>query len=301
MRVIKDTINGFLEDDCPRMAAALSYYTVFSLPGLLLLVLLAAGFFADPVTLREQLLVEIAALVGSDAAQQVGTMLRDMDQPGGGHPVLVMVGVAAMLFAATGAFTQLQGALNRAWRVEPDPARGGVRNFLVKRFLSFAMILGVALLLLLSLLTQTLLTAFGGLIETFLPEPLSVVMVRTVSYTVSLVFATLLFALVFQVIPDAVVRWHDAWRGALATAVLFLVGNVLLGLYLGRSNPASAYGAAGSLALILIWIYYQSMIFFIGAELTQVLARRRGEPIRPSKGAVRVVIERRNLPEESAA
>lgn len=296
MKVIKDTINAFLADDCPRMAAALSYYTVFSLPGLLLIVLLAAGLVADPVTLREQLLVEISALVGPEAARQVGAIM-EMDRPGGGNPLIFVASAGALLFAATGAFAQLQGALNRAWQVEPDPSRGGIRNFLIKRVLSFTMILGVALLLLLSLLTQTLLTAFGGLLEVFLPERLSILMLRVVSYAVSLAFATLLFAAVFQVIPDAVVRWHDAWRGALATAILFLVGNVLLGLYLGQAGAPSAFGAAGSLALILIWIYYSSMIFFMGAELTQALAHHRGEPIRPRKGAVRVVLERRALPE----
>jgi membrane protein len=297
MGTLKDTVQQFFEDNCPRMAAALSYYAVFSLPGLLLLVLLMAGLVADPALLRQELTSWIAGTMGPEAAEQAGAIMREVERPGG-NVFVFFVGAGALLFAATGAFAQLQHTLNRAWRVEPDPARGGLRNFLVKRVVSFAMILGVALLLLVSLLLQTLLAAFGDLIALVLPDPAVGMALRAASFAVSLGVATLLFALIFQVLPDAVVRWHDAWRGGLATAVLFLAGNVALGMYLARSEPGSAYGAAGSLALILIWIYYSSMIVFFGAELTQVLARSRGEPIRPAPGAVRVVIERKALPEE---
>ncbi len=295
MEIIRQTIREFLRDDCPRMAAALSYYTVFSLPALLILVLMIAGVFADPEVLRGQILQQLEILIGSEAAEQALVVVQNVDRPGGGGALPVVLGVAALLFAATGAFAQLQATLNRVWQVEPDPDRGGVRNFLMKRVLSFGMILGVALLLLASLLAQTLLTAFGRELAALLPDAATGIALQALSFGVSLTAATLLFGVVFLVVPDARVHWRDAWRGALATALLFLLGNVVLGVYLARSSPASAYGAAGSLALILIWIYYSSMIFFLGAELTQVLARRRGGGIRPSKGAVRVVIERRTV------
>jgi membrane protein len=298
MKILKETLQAFLADDCPRMAAALSYYTIFSLPALLLLVLIAAGLFADPATLRAELLFQVQTLVGEAAAEQVGAVLEEVQRPGGRHPLIVIASIGAMLFAATGAFYQLQATLNRAWQVEPDPARGGVRTFLLKRIFSFAMILGVALLLLLSLLTQTLFTAFGGILDTLLPDRASALALRITGYTLSLAVATLLFGVTFQVLPDAVVHWRDAWRGAFATALLFLTGNLLLGLYFAHSEPGSAFGAAGSLALILAWIYYSSMIIFLGAELTQVLASQRGEPIRPSPGAVHMVIVRRSIHEE---
>jgi membrane protein len=299
MEILKTTIREFLDDDCPRMAAALSYYTVFSLPAILILVMLMAGVLVDPADLRGQVLRQMQLLIGPGAAEQVRVILQNANRPGAGGGVAVAVGVGAMLFAATGAFAQLQQALNRAWEVGPDPDRGGFRNFFMKRVLSFAMILGVTVLLVVSLLAQTILSAFGHLVATILPEAVSGIALRGLSIGLSLVAVALLFAAVFQVVPDARVPWRDAFRGAAATAVLFLGGNLLLGVYLSRSAPGTAFGAAGSLALILIWIYYSSMIFFLGAELTQVLSRRRGEEIRPSRGAVRVVTERRTIREKS--
>lgn len=298
MEILKATVHEFLEDDCPRMAAALSYYTVFSLPALLIVVLLVAGLFADPADITGQLLTRMRQLIGPDAADQVRAILRNADRPGSGGVLTVTFTAAVLLFAATGAFAQLQATLNRAWEVAPDPNRGGVRNFLMKRALSFVMILGIAVLLLASLVTQAALSAFAAGLSGLLPDPWSGAALQASSAGLTFLLATLLFAALFFVVPDARVRWRDAWSGAAVTALLFLGGNLLLGLYLSRSEPGSAYGAAGSLALILIWIYYSSMIFFLGAELTQVLARRRGEAIRPSKGAVRVVTERRTIREE---
>lgn len=295
MNILKATIEEFFKDDCPRMAAALSYYTVFSLPALLILVIMIAGQFADPEALRAQILQQLQVLIGQGAAEQTLAILENVNRPGSGGTIAVVVGVGALLFAATGAFAQLQATLNRVWEVEPDPDRGDIRNFLIKRVLSFGMILGVALLLLVSLLAQTVLTAFGRELAALLPDAASGIALRMLSLGVSLAAATLLFGIVFFVVPDARIHWRDAWKGALATGLLFLMGNTVLGIYLSGTGRASAYGAAGSLALILIWIYYSSMIFFLGAELTQVIARRRGEGIRPSRGAVRVVIERRTL------
>lgn len=292
MEILKSTVREFFQDDCPRMAAALSYYTVFSLPALLIIVMLVAGFFVDPAAIQGQILRQLEVLIGTEAARQMGAVLENIERPGAGAAPTVILSVAALLFAATGAFAQLQATLNRAWQVEPDPDRGGVRNFLVKRVLSFGMILGVALLLLLSLFAQALLTSFGDLVSNVLPQAASSIALRLLSIGASVFTATLLFGIVFLVVPDARVYWRDAWKGALATGILFLLGNFLLGVYLARSSPTSAYGAAGSLALILVWIYYSSMIFFLGAELTQVLARHRGEGIRPSRGAVRVLLER---------
>ena len=297
MAILKATLAQFTKDDCPRMAAALSYYTIFSLPGLLILVMLAARPFADPEALRGRLLGQVRTLVGPEGAEQVRAILQNATAPGAaGNPLLVVLGVGALLLAATGAFAQLQGALNQVWGVEPE--RGGtVRHFLMKRVLSFAMILGAAVLLAASLVAQTVLSSFGAFVAAVLPDAFSGLFLRLTSLGLSLVAAGLLFAALFQILPDARVRWRDAVRGAAATAVLFMVGNVLLGVDLSRSDPGSAFGAAGSLALILVWIYYSTMIFFLGAELTQVLARRRGEEIRPSRGAVRVVVERRRIRE----
>lgn len=296
MGILKSTIQEFIRDDCPRMAAALAYYTVFSLPALLILVLLITGIFRDPVAIQGQITAQLESVIGEAAAEQVEAISENVDPPGSGDVGTVVLSVAALLFAATGAFSQLQGTLNRVWEVEPDPDRGGVvRNFFTKRLLSFGMILGVALLLLTSFILQTLLSFFGDLVAAVVPAAFTGAALQLASLVLSVVAATLLFGVVFLVVPDARVHWRDAWKGALATGLLFLLGNMLLGYYLSQSSRASAYGAAGSLALILVWMYYSSMIFFLGAELTQVLARRRGEGIRPSKGAVRIVIERRTV------
>lgn len=299
MGILKDTIREFLHDDCARMAAALSYYTIFGMPALLMLVMLVAGVFADPEVLQGRILGQIELLIGPAAAEQVAEILRNPRRPGAGNPLVAGLSMAALLFAATGAFAQLQAALNRAWGVAPDPVRGDIRNFLMKRVLSFVMILGVALLLLLATVGNTLLTAFGSALDEVLPAALSAPGLRLLSLGLSLIGATLLFSLLFHVLPDARVEWKDAWAGAAATGALFVLGNILLGLYLSRSDPASAFGAAGSLALIMIWVYYSSIIFFLGAELTQVLARHRGAGIRPAPGAVRVVTERRTIREDA--
>lgn len=299
MEILKSTITEFIKDDCPRMAAALSYYTVFSLPALLIIVLLIAGVFVDPAQVQARILEQMQTLIGPEAAEQVAGIIENVERPGSGGALTVILSVGALLFASTAAFAQLQATLNRTWEVGPDPDRGDIRNFLMKRVLSFVMILGVAVLLLASLLAQTLLASVGAVVSAILPEVITGLGLRLVSLGLSLIAATMLFGVVFQVLPDARVQWRDASRGALATAVLFLLGNILLGIYFSRNPPGSAYGAAGSLALILIWIYYSSMTFFLGAELTQVLARRRGEGIRPSKGAVRIVIEQRTIREET--
>lgn len=279
MGILKATLKAFLDDDCPRMAAALSYYTVFSLPGLLILVMLIAGAFADPEQIRGRILTQMQTLIGPGAAEQVREILVNASRPGAGSPLMIGLSVGAILFAATGAFAQLQNTLNRAWGVEPDPERGSIRNFVTKRVLSFGMILAVAFLLLVSMLAQTLLASFDAFISAALPDPFSGVVLHALSLGLSLVVGTLLFGTIFEVVPDAKVEWRDAWVGAVVTAALFVLGNYGLGLYFSRGGVGSAFGAAGSLAVLLVWIYYSAMIFFFGAEFTQVWARSRGRTV----------------------
>ena len=298
MQILKQTIREFIRDEAPRLAAALSYYTVFSLPAVLLLIMVVAQLFADPITIQEAIMRHMRTVVGPSAARQVGEIVSNAGFSLTRNPLIVGLGVVALLFAATGAFAQLQAALNRIWGVEPDPERGDIRNFLVKRAFSFLMILGVALLLLASIVANTLIARFGGFVAANFGGEFPPTLIQILNLGLSLVVATLLFAAMFQVLPDARVRWRDVWIGALATATLFMLGNFLLGLYLARSDPGSAFGAAGSLAIILIWVYYSAMIFFLGAELTQVVALGRGGGIRPTRGAVRVVIERHVIREE---
>lgn len=297
VNVISKTFKEFIEDDAPHMAAALAYYTVFSLPPLLLIILTVAGFLInDPQQVQQALQEQISGVVGEDGAQAIGTMIQNVSQPGAGSIVATILGIAGLIFGATGAFAQLQTALNKTWEVEPDPEQKGAMKYLrigLKRLFSLAMVLVVAFLLLVSLVLSAALSVIGDQITELLPTTLSNVFWQVIHIGISLSVITLLFAAMFKILPDARIPWRHVWVGALVTAVLFEVGKFLIGFYIGQSNPGSAFGAAGSLVVILVWIYYSSLIFFLGAEFTQVWARRHGESILPAKGAVRVVEERR--------
>ncbi|CAN5273393.1 YihY/virulence factor BrkB family protein [soil metagenome] len=286
--ILKQTVFDFMGDECPRMAAALSYYTVFSLPPLLVLVLTLVGVFVDPQQVQELMNSQVGGLIGPQGAAQIQEIIRSAKRPGGGVTLAAVLGIAALLFGATAAFAQLQDALNAAWEVKPDPDRGDVKIFLLKRVFSFGMIVGVGFLLLVSLVISAALTAVGDMLGRIAPAGVSGVLLQTVNQAVSFLIIALLFAAVFKVVPDAVIAWRDVAVGAAFTALLFVIGKFLIGLYLGNSEPGSAYGAAGSLALILLWIYYSSMILLLGAEFTQVWAEAHGVRIRPAKGAVRV-------------
>ena len=298
--LLKESVNNFLEDDCATMAAALSYYTIFSLPPLLILILFLVGALYDPQDVQGGLEHQIRGLMGPAGAEQVRTILEAADRPGTGNLLQTLIGVGALLLGATGAFGQLQAALNRSWEVKPDPKQGGIKNFLLKRVFSFGMILALAFLLLVSLVLSAVLSAFGNKLGSMLPGGLSEPMLQTFNFVISFGIIALLFAAMFKVLPDARIAWRDVWVGAIATAFLFTVGKFLIGFYLGRSNPGDAFGAAGSLALMLVWIYYSSMILLFGAEFTQSWAESRGSGIQPERGAVRMVQEKHILREGEA-
>jgi len=285
LSLLKETVREFLDDGAMRVAAALSYYTVFALPPLLVLLMTIAGTIWEPADIHGSIEAQIRALLGPQGAAGIREMLANANAPGTGGLFPTLLSIGALLFGATGAFIQLQSALNTTWDVAPDPRMGGIRNFLRKRVLSLGLILGVGFLMLVSLALSALLAAFGDRIGSYLPEGVSGLVLQTLQFVLSLVVIISLFAALFRYLPDAVIQWRDVWVGAIATAVLFVVGKSLIGLYIGQSDPGSAYGAAGSLAVILLWVYYASIILLLGAEFTQVWARRRGAGIRPEPGA----------------
>jgi len=285
--LLKETFWDFSEDECPTRAAALSYYTVFALPPLLMLILLLVRVFLDADQVQRLLTGQFRGLVGAEGAGVIESVMRNADRPDARRGLAGVVGVAGLLVGATGAFLQLQSALNRAWEVKPDPEQGGIRNMLVKRVLSLGMILGVAFLLLVSLVLSTAISAMGTVVGRMVPG-LGPVLQTVIDLGLSLAVITVLFAAIFKVLPDARVAWRDVWVGGLATAALFVAGKFAIGFYLGRSDPGQAFGAAGSLAIVLVWIYYSSMIVLLGAEFTQVWAVRHGRAIQPETGAIRV-------------
>ena len=291
--LFKSSLNDFMDDDCSTQAAALSYYTIFSLPPLLLLLLTILGAVVDPQDIRGQLEAQIGTLMGPAATQQIRDILAQLHGPGSGDVIATVIGFVGLLLGAGGAFGQLQAALNRAWEVQPDPHQGGLRSFVFKRLFSFGMILSVAFLLLISLVVSAALSAFGGTLARMLPEGLSGSVLQLANIALSLVVIAALFAAIFKVLPDAKVSWGDVSVGAAVTAVLFVAGKFLIGLYIGRSNPGQAFGAAGSLAVLFAWVYYSAMIVLFGAEFTQAWVERNGGSIAPERGAVRVLEETR--------
>ena len=298
--LLKASGGSFLEDDCQTQAAALSYYTTFSLPPLLMVLLLILGALVDPQDIRGQLEIQMGALMGPAATEQIRSILAQLHQPGSGGTLATVLSIAGLVLGASGAFGQLQAALNRTWGVAPDPQQGGVKAFMVKRLFSFGMILSVAFLLLVSLVLSAGLSAFGGALGRMLPAGLSTTVLQILNFAISLLVITAVFAAIFKVLPDARVAWRDVWVGAGVTALLFVIGKFLIGFYIGRSNPGQAFGAAGSLAVLLVWVYYSSMIVLFGAEFTEAWVERRGGVITPERGAVRVLEEKRPVREGGA-
>ena len=286
-RFLWSTLFKFFGDDCPGMAAALTFYIFFSLPALLALLLTLVGMVADPVEVQRAITTQVGSLIGRAGADQVATIIANARQSVADQSLAAVLSVLAVIFGATTAFAQLQGALNKAWGVKPDPKRNQLRDFLAKRVFSFGVVLVVAFLLLVSLALTTALAAAGTMLTARLGALPAVL--EAINWVVSFVVITALFAAMFKLLPDARIEWHDVRLGALATALLFVLGKSAIGFYLGRTDPGSAYGAAGSLAIVLIWVYYTSMIVLFGAELTRQWAVRYGRGVRPVHGAVEVV------------
>ena len=288
--LLKGTFQEWKEDKVSRLAAALSYYTIFSLPGLLLIIVAVAGFFLGQESVREDLMSQAASVVGDQGAESIDTMLSNAGWDRDAGVVAIVIGIVTVIVAATGAFTQLQEAMNTVWEVAPAPG-AGILQTLRKRVLSFSLILGIAFLLLVSLVISTALAGLGNFLEDMFPG--AEWLVQILNAVISFAVITLLFALMYRYLPDAEIAWKDVFIGAALTTLLFTVGKFALGLYLGRSGATSAYGAAGSLVLILLWIYYSAQIFLFGAEFTQVYAQRHGSRVVPEEGAVRLTEEKR--------
>jgi membrane protein len=285
--LIKEAGSEWLEDKAPRLGAALAYYTIFSLAPLLVIVIGVAGLIFGQDIARSQVLNQIQGLIGEQGGEAIRSMVENASKPTAGG-VGAVLGIIMLLFGAAGLFGQLQDALNTVWGVQPKPG-GGIWGFIRERFLSFTMVLGITFLLLTSLLVSAGLAAFVQLLGNWQAGWLG----HAVNEVVSLVVITLLFALLFRFLPDAEIAWKDVWLGAAITALLFEVGKFLIGLYLGHSGVASAYGAAGSLAVLLVWLYYSGQIFLFGAEFTKVYANRFGSRIVPAPNAEPVTPEAR--------
>ena len=288
-KTLRQTGSEFFEDKVPRLAAALAYYSIFSLAPLLLIAVSIVGIFFGDDAASGVLDDQLRASMGDAAAAAVQEMVANARKPAD-NLLASLMGLTVLVIGAGGVFGQLQDALNTVWGIAPRPGRG-LRGIVRDRFLSFSMVLGIGFLLLTSLALSAFLQAASDTVGRVLP--LHPLFWAVLSAVVSFAVISLLFAAIFKVLPDAEIAWRDVVEGALFTAALFTLGKFALGWYLGREATSSTYGSAGSLVLILLWVYFSAIILLLGAEFTQVYARLRGREIAPSKGAVRIGEERK--------
>jgi len=269
------------------MGAALAFYTLFAIAPLFVIVLAIAGLWFGEAASRRELFSQVSGLVGSEGGDAIQALISAANRPKTGAWATV-IAVVTLFVGATGVFVQLQDALNSIWGVRRAPGRG-LRNFIKDRLLSFALIVGIGFLLLVSLVLSAGLSALGKYMGGLLP--VQETLWQGINFVVSFGVITLLFAMIFKLLPDVKIAWRDVWIGAMLTALLFNLGKFLLGLYLGRSSVTSAYGAAGSLVIVLLWVYYSAQILFFGAKFTQLYASQYSSHLEPAPGTGTVLLE----------
>ena len=279
--LFKASVSAWSEDKSPRMGASLSFYTIFAMPPLFMIAIFIASVVFDPDAVRTQMFSEVGGLIGQKSAEAINSAMAAQYQANKGAFASTLA-VLTLIVTTTGLFIELQDSLNTIWKVEARPGRSIV-GFIRVRLLSFAMVVGVAFLLLVSLIVSAGLAALSRYINELLPGLgiLSVIANDLVSFLV----ITVLFAMIFKILPDVRIAWRDVWVGGAVTSLLFTAGKFLLGWYLGRSSTVSAYGAAGSIVLVLLWVYYSAQILFFGAEITKVYATRFGTGVKPDAHA----------------
>jgi membrane protein len=280
--LLKQTGTEWTSDNAPRLGAALAFYSVLSIAPLTVIALAIGGAVFGADAARGELVGQVEGMVGRQGAAAIQEMIAHAEKPATGT-LAAIAGIVTLLVGAGGVFGQLQDTLNVIWKVRPKPGRG-LWRMIRDRFFSFTLVLGTGFLLLASLVVTAAMHALGEYLLGLMPG--AQILGHMLNFVLSFAATALLFALIFRFIPDARVAWSDVWIGALLTAALFTLGKFLLGLYLGRGAVSSAYGAAGSLVVLLVWIYYSAQILFFGAEFTQVYAKRYGSGVKPAQDAV---------------
>ncbi|KAA9356365.1 YihY/virulence factor BrkB family protein [Larkinella humicola] len=277
--------NGFMDDRGLKLSAALAYYTVFSLAPLLVLLISITSIFYGQEAIRGQVFSQINGLVGNQAAIQIQEMIKSVELSGKTNVALV-TGIFTLILGATSIFVEIQDSINLIWRVKAKPKRGWVK-LLKDRLLSSSLIVSLGFLLVVSLIVNGIILALSDTLTRYFPD-LAVIFVETLNFLISFGVITVLFGVIFKVLPDAKIAWKDIRWGAIFTALLFMLGRYLIGLYIETTSTGSTYGAAGSLIVILVWIYYTAAILYFGAEFTQVYAEHYGIKIEPADYAVYV-------------
>ncbi|GGG95395.1 hypothetical protein GCM10007415_33250 [Parapedobacter pyrenivorans] len=296
-KLLSDTFSEFSKDSAMKMSASLAYYTIFSIAPLLLIVIWLVGFFYGELLAGEQdaqteVFEEFAHLFGSDTAAQIQQIIKNISVSNKSG-IGIAIGVGTLVVGSTTIFMEIQDSLNRIWGVRPKPKKGWLK-MLLNRALSLSMVLGLGFLLIVSLIANGIVVALSSQIMNYFPD-ISVIVVEWVNIGLTFIVITSLFAIIFRFLPDARMRFRDVVGGAIFTAALFMLGRYLIALYMQYSAPASAYGAAGAIIVLLLWIYYSAAILYFGAEFTKVYALKYGKGVWPSSYAVKVVLKEQEV------
>jgi membrane protein len=285
-KVLKQSFTGFGEDKVMKLSASLAYYTVFSLGPLLIVIIFLCGFFLGREAIEGTIYRQMEGFVGHDAALQMQQIIKNASISDQGT-VAATIGVITLLIGATGVFAEIQDSINSIWGLKPKPTKkkGGIWLLLKSRLLSFGIIVSLGFLLLVSLGVTAVIEGLGGRLKQVFPD-VGVVVLYVANLVITLLVITTLFAVIFKVLPDARIKWRDVIAGAVATALLFMLGKFAISFYIGQSNVGTTYGTAGSLVVLLLWVYYSSVILYFGAEFTKAYAMEYGRQIIPTKYAV---------------
>lgn len=282
-KVLKNSFKGFSNDRITKMSSSLSYYTLFSMAPLLIIIISLSGIFLGQDAAQGKIYDQLSNFIGSNAASQLQTMIQNASLSGKSK-LAAIIGIATLIVGATTVFAQIQDTINYIWGIKPKPKKSWL-NFLKNRFLSFSVIIGLAFLLLVSLTLSTLIDGFSDALKAHFPQ-ITVVFLYIINTLITLIVTALIFGAIFKVLPDAKIRWKDVLTGAITTAVLFMLAKFGISFYISKSNVGTTYGAAGSLVILLLWVYFSAMILYFGAEFTKAYAVEFGAEIRPDDYAV---------------
>jgi len=284
-KILKNSFRGFSDDKIPKLSGSLSYYMIFSMGPLLLIIITVCGIFFGRDAIEGGIYKQLQSFTGQDTALQLQQIIKNASLSGKTH-IATIIGIITLLIGATSVFAEMQDSINMIWSVKAKPKKNWLK-FLQDRFMSFSVIVSLSFLLLVSLGISALIESFSDYLKGRFPD-ITVVIFYIINLLITIAITSFIFAIVFKMLPDAEIRWKDVFAGALVTTVLFLLGKFGISFYISKSSVGSTYGPAGSLIILVVWIYYSSMILYFGAEFTKFYALEYGAPIHPSKYAVAI-------------
>jgi len=285
IEVLKNTFAGFGDDKVTKLSGSLAYYTVFSLGPLIVVIISLCGIFLGKEAVEGKIYGQLAGFVGRDTAAQLQDIIKNATIQGK-STVAAIIGAITLLIGATTVFAEIQDSINMIWGLKPKPKRGWLK-MLQNRFLSFSVIVSLGFLLLVSLGITSIIDGFSERLKSFFPD-VTVIIFYIINIAITLLVTTTIFGVIFKVLPDAKIKWKDVLAGAITTALLFMIGKLAISFYISKSNVGGTYGAAGSLVVLLLWVYYSSIILYFGAEFTKAYAVKYGAEIHPNHYAVTI-------------